>query len=329
MKIAYLTVLLSALGLTACSSLPPQTLTLTQQSDMWQHLEKFQQIAQQHQNNRAVGSEGGRWSAMYIRQYAKALGLNPQGMIFVNADHKIGQNIIVELVGQNKDQAIIVGAHYDSVTMGPGINDNASGVAVVMSVMEYYAKQQHQPPVSLYFAFWDSEEVDNAGSKHFVDQLTAQQLNGIRAYINVDRVGSKHPTALRIDADTAFINELKSTLKQQDSARQEDASVVATLNTIPTHSGDAKLQQLLSQYLESQNIAMRKEIATVRGSDHTAFMGKVPVASLMFFNQHLQEGILEFAPCDDQACDSLAQIDEQSLKIARDAVLQLITALEQ
>lgn len=327
MKIVFMA-LCSALAITACSSLPSQTATSVQPTTMWQHLEKFQQIAQANQNNRAVGSEGGRQSALYIRQYADQLGLNAQGMIFVNAQEQVGQNMIVELQGQNKDQAIILGAHYDSVTMGPGINDNASGVAVLLSVMAHYVQQQQKPPINLYFAFWDSEEEGIAGSQHFVSQLSQQQLKGIRAYINVDMVGSKNPTALLLDADKSSVDALQKQLQSSGMLEADYLPLLQGLRQLPSHAGDAHLQQVLATFFKAQNIPIREDVSTLTATDTAPFLGKVPVASVVLFNERMNGNVLEFAPCYHQACDDLAQVDKASLQLAQDAILTLIGAIE-
>ena len=328
MKIALIMALSSALALTACSNLPSQTSTSAPPTTMWQHLEKFQHIAQANQNNRAVGTEGGRLSGAYIRQYAEGLGLNTQGLIFVNREEQVGQNILVELVGQNKDQAIILGAHYDSVKMGPGINDNASGVAVLMSVMAHYAEQKQKPPVSLYFAFWDSEEVGVAGSQHFVSQLTPQQRQGSLAYINVDMVGSKNPTALLLDADKSSVNELQKQLQSRGMPKADYLPLLQGLRQLPSHAGDAHLQQVLTTFFKAHKIPIREDVSTLTATDTAAFLGKVPVASLVLFNERMNGNVLEFAPCYHQACDNLTHVDEASLQLAQDAIFTLIGAIQ-
>ena len=38
--------------------------------------------------------------------------------------------------GKIKGQTIVVGAHLDSVTQGPGINDNGSGTSTILEIAE-------------------------------------------------------------------------------------------------------------------------------------------------------------------------------------------------
>ena len=326
MKLKLFTSLCAALALSACSNMP--NTSEVYKSDMWQHLVQLEHIAKQHNNQRSVGSSGGQASAQYILDVVKTTPYTAQMLPFENRDKIVGQNVIVEIKGKNPNQAIILGAHYDSVKTGPGINDNGSGVAVLLSIIQHYAKTNTQPANTLYVAFWDSEETGIAGSNHFVKNLSQAQIKNTKAYINVDMVGTKNPTALVLDADKSSIDDLEKQLKQQGMPEKEYATLLAGFRAIPTHAGDAKLQQVLTQYLKTQNIAMREDIATVMASDTAPFMGKVPVASVILFNEQLKGSVLEFAPCYHQGCDTLEHVDDKVLKIARGAVLTLIAAVE-
>jgi Zn-dependent M28 family amino/carboxypeptidase len=56
------------------------------------------------------------------------------------ADTRTTSNVIAETPGGNPDKVVIAGAHLDSVTRGPGIVDNGSGVAAGLEI----AKQLHR-----------------------------------------------------------------------------------------------------------------------------------------------------------------------------------------
>lgn len=331
MKLKMIAALCASLAFSACSHLPTQASVTTTSSSVgaWQHVKEFQNIAKQHNNQRSVGSQGGQASAEYILKVAKTTPYTVQMLPFENREKTVGQNIIVEIKGQNPNQAIIVGAHYDSVKAGPGINDNASGVAVLLSLLEAYAKNNQQPRYTLYLAFWDSEEVGIAGSQHFAKQLSKQQLQGIQAYINVDMVGTKNPTALVLDADKSSVDDLEQQLKANGMPANEYAELLKGLRSIPSHPNDAYLQQVLSDFLKQKNIPIREDLSTLVASDTAGFLGKVPVASIILFNEQMKGDILEFAPCYHQACDDLSHIDANSLGLAQDALVQLIQAIEQ
>ncbi len=50
------------------------------------------------------------------------------------------ENVIADLPTKGKvknaDQVVVVGAHLDSVTAGPGINDNGSGSATILEIAQ-------------------------------------------------------------------------------------------------------------------------------------------------------------------------------------------------
>lgn len=295
---------------------------------MMAHLQALQLIAQQHGGNRAVGTPGGLASAQYILNEAKKSGLQVQMIPFENRNKTVGQNIIVEIQGQSKDSAVIVGAHYDSVKMGPGINDNGSGVALVLELMHSLAAQKEKPKHTVYLAFWDSEEEGIAGSQAFAEKLTPEQLKGIKAYINVDMAGTKNPEILIADADKSSVNELEKMLKERGMDKNDYQPLLDSLRSVPSHAGDQALEDQLKAFFKSKNLKIKEDVSTLTASDTAPFLGKVPVASIILFNEQMKGDELEFAPCYHKACDTLDGVDPKSLQIAGDAVIHLLGVLD-
>lgn len=301
---------------------------ILQTSRMMSHLNAFQDIAKQNGGNRAVGTKGGAASGQYIFDQAKKTPFTIQAFPFENRDKVIGQNIIVEIAGQSKDKAIILGAHYDSVKMGPGINDNASGTALLLNLVEQMAAQNIQLEHTIYVAFWDSEETGIAGSSEFVKHLLAEQLTGIKAYINVDMVGTKNPEILIADADKSSIDDMEKMLKQRGMAINDYQALLDSLRKIPSHTGDLALENTLKDFFRAKNLNIKEDVATLTASDTAAFLGKVPVSSIILFNEQMKGDVLEFAPCYHSACDTIDQVDPESLEIAAEAVLYLLKTLD-
>lgn len=295
---------------------------------MMAHLQAFQNIAQKYDGNRAVGTQGGQASAQYIIEQAKKLGFTAQILAFENREKTKGQNIVVEITGKNKDAAIIVGAHYDSVKNGPGINDNASGVAVLLELMQHYAQNKTPPQQNIILAFWDSEEVGIAGSAAYVEKLTTSQIQGIKAYINLDMVGTKQPQVLIADADKSSVDELEEMLKQQDPNNAEFNALIAGLRAIPSHPNDVILEKHLKSYAQKHGLDIKEDVSTLTASDTLPFLGKVPVSSIIMFNEQMKGDVLEFAPCYHQACDTIDLVDPKSLIFATEATLHLIDVVE-
>lgn len=106
------------------------------------------------------------------------------------------QNVIGVIKGSEQpEDYLVVSAHYDHLgylgkeTRLQGANDNASGVAMLLSLAEYYGKSANQPKKSLVFICFAAEEIGLLGSKHFVENplVPIEQTNFV---LNLDLMGS-------------------------------------------------------------------------------------------------------------------------------------------
>ena len=110
------------------------------------------------------------------------------------------RNIVAQTkTGSTKD-VVMVGAHLDSVPLGPGINDNGTGVA---AVLETALQLGAEPSVTnaVRFAFWGAEEKRLAGSVDYVFGLDRDELNDIAVYLNFDMLGSPNAGFFTYDGD--------------------------------------------------------------------------------------------------------------------------------
>ncbi len=70
---------------------------------------------------------------------------------------KTFKNIVAEISGASiSEEIVIVGAHYDSAFGTPGANDNASGVAALLDIARFLAKEK--PSRTVRFVFFANEE---------------------------------------------------------------------------------------------------------------------------------------------------------------------------
>jgi Zn-dependent M28 family amino/carboxypeptidase len=99
-------------------------------------------------------------------------------------------NVLAELKGKTKNRDVVVGAHLDSVDEGPGINDNGSGTATLLTIAEQMQNLRIKPQNTVRFAFWGAEEEGLIGSTYYVENLTPKQLAGIMLNLNFDMTGS-------------------------------------------------------------------------------------------------------------------------------------------
>ncbi len=108
----------------------------------------------------------------------------------VNAvsERRTTHNVIAESPGGSAERVVMAGGHLDSVTAGPGINDNGSGVATLLELAE--AVGRRPPGGRVRLAFWGAEELGLIGSRRYVRSLDAGERERIAAYLNFDMVGS-------------------------------------------------------------------------------------------------------------------------------------------
>ena len=81
-----------------------------------------------------------------------------------------GVNYILKFHGQNpKLDPLIIGAHYDGPIKSPGADDNASGLAALFSLAEYWTVHSHVRPI--WLVAFDQEEWGLLGSKALSREL--------------------------------------------------------------------------------------------------------------------------------------------------------------
>ncbi len=91
-------------------------------------------------------------------------------------------NIHVPLHGETP--YLLLAAHYDAVPVSTGANDNASGMAVLLSLLAAHLRQPFLPPCEILF--FDLEEAEMQGSMAYVRH---HDLSRISAMINLDLCG--------------------------------------------------------------------------------------------------------------------------------------------
>lgn len=111
------------------------------------------------------------------------------------ADYE-SSNIVARVQGRRHDSCFVFTAHYDHLgNLGrdiycPGVNDNASGTAAIVTLAAYYA--QHQPEFDIWFVAFAGEETGLRGSTHFVKN-PVMPLSQIKYLFNLDMIGDNNP----------------------------------------------------------------------------------------------------------------------------------------
>jgi acetylornithine deacetylase/succinyl-diaminopimelate desuccinylase-like protein len=165
------------------------------------------------------------------RDYLKTLF---QDLALTPAEHVYGSgtNVYATLPSTTGGtQSVVFGAHYDSVMVSPGANDNATGVATVFAVARYASKLPCRSK-SLIFVLFDEEEVGLVGSKQFAAKLKNDNTP-VHSVHTIDQMGWD------ADGDRAIELELPDTgLRELYEAAVSKLGVSVALPTSKTGSTD-------------------------------------------------------------------------------------------
>jgi Zn-dependent M28 family amino/carboxypeptidase len=153
------------------------------------------------------------------------------------AEIRTTSNVLAETPGGRADKVVVAGAHLDSVTAGPGVTDNGSGVATMLeaalnlnSTVNMFKTGGNGLANKVVFAFWGAEELNLIGSAFYVSQLTPAKRAAITININVDMLSSSNGVYFVQDGDGAHTGG-------------------------PVQPGrSAELEHVLTSYLESQGL---------------------------------------------------------------------------
>jgi aminopeptidase Y len=106
------------------------------------------------------------------------------------SEARASQNVIGTLEGAHPDQGIVyIGGHYDSVSAGPGANDDASGVAALLEAARILGTKGHLAKATLKFIAFGAEETGLDGSYNYVVANEVEVASQGIGMINLDMVG--------------------------------------------------------------------------------------------------------------------------------------------
>ena len=168
-------------------------------------------LANDSMQGRKAGTEGIEKAAKYIESQFKKIGLkyfnnnsfrqtfNYKNKRSRNQEELKLYNIIGFLEGnEKKDEIVVISAHYDHLGMKStgsgdliynGANDNATGVAAVLALAEYFKSKNNNSRSILFIAF-TAEEMGLVGSNYFGKTISPES---IVAGINIEMIGKESP----------------------------------------------------------------------------------------------------------------------------------------
>ena len=216
-------------------------------------------------------------------------------------------NVIAELPGRNAGNVVMAGAHLDSVTAGPGIQDNGSGSAALLETALLMAKSN--PQNTLRFAWWGAEERGLLGSRAYVADLPQQERDRIALYLNFDMVGSPNYIFMVYDADESTFPAPAGVPIPPGSQSIEDLfESYYTLTGQPyddaQFSGRSDYQAFIQAGIPSGGLFTGAEV--MKTEQQAAIWGGTAGQS--------------YDPCYHQACDDYDNIDLHALEVNSDAI---------
>ncbi|MFG3419095.1 M28 family peptidase [Micromonospora sp. NPDC048063] len=277
------------------------------------HLSQFQSIATANGGNRAHGRPGYLASVNYVKGQLDAAGFSTVVQSFTY-NGATGYNLIADWPGGDPNQVVMTGAHLDSVSAGPGINDNGSGSAAILETALAVARSGLTPTKHLRFGWWGAEELGLRGSQYYVNNLPSTERTKIKQYLNFDMVGSPNAGYFVYDGDNSD-----------------------GVGSGPGPAGSAQIEQTIQAYFTSIGVPTRGTDFDGR-SDYGPFINVGIPAGGTFTGA---EGIKSsthaslwggtagqaFDPCYHRSCDTTANINDTALDRNADAIAYTVWAL--
>ena len=217
-------------------------------------------------------------------------------------------NVIAETTSGDPNNVIVVGAHLDSVGVGPGINDNGSGSAMILEIAEQMSKVK--PRNKVRFIWFGAEESGLLGSEAYVASLSVQERSQIAAMLNFDMVGSPNFVRFVYDGDLSDSPPLPGGAPE----------------------GSAAIETLFLDYFASQGLATEPTAFDGR-SDYGPFIeAGIPAGGLFTGAEGIKTaeqaaiygGVAgeQYDPCYHLSCDDIDNLSLTALDQMSDAALR-------
>ena len=232
------------------------------------------------------------------------------------------RNVIAESVSGDPDTVVMAGAHLDSVSSGPGIQDNGTGSAAILEVALQLAAQFNVNSEDAFllknkvrFALWGAEESGLIGSTFYVNNFVEndpEALEDIALYLNFDMIGSPNFTRGIYDGD-------QSTFEAP----------------VPVPAGSAQIESVFEDFYEANDLAYQDSEFSGR-SDYQAFINNgIPSGGLFTGAEDIKTekeaaiyggtAGIQKDPCYHEACDTFDNISLEVFDQNADAVAYAVT----
>jgi aminopeptidase S len=261
-------------------------------------LKELQSIAEKNGGNRHTGEPGFKASLEFIKKKLDAAGFETKVQEFDGG----GQNLVADWPkGGSAKDTVMVGSHLDSVSDGPGINDNGTGSAGVLETALAVADEKLEPAKHLRFAWWGGEEEGLLGSQHYVQSLSDDQVKSISTYLNFDMIGSPNAGHFVYQDDEAVAKVLKDYFK----SKKVTTAVSEEVNGRSDHASFAEAGITVGGTFTGAGEVMTEEQAKEWG-------GKAGEP---------------YDSCYHSKCDDFSNVNEKALNLHSDAMAHAVWEL--
>ena len=116
--------------------------------------------------------------------------------------------MVAEKIGPG-EAVVVLGGHYDTVPEVAGANDNASGIAVLLTIARML--EDIDLPFTLRIVPFGSEELGLLGSRFYVESLSEEELSNTKVMLNFDALATGPGVSVFGDGDiTAMLSAIGS-----------------------------------------------------------------------------------------------------------------------
>jgi Zn-dependent M28 family amino/carboxypeptidase len=232
---------------------------------------------------------------------------------FINEDVQT-KNVIAETPGGRTDRTVVVGGHLDSVYEGPGINDDGSGVSMMLETAEQMQVLGIAPRNKVRFIFFSGEEQGLLGSDYYVSQLSKKQIQDISAMLDFDMLASPNYARFIYDGNG-------------------DEHGFAGPN------GSGTIEQVFKDFWDTQGLAYETIPFDGRSDNDALTTAGIPAGGIFAGAEVIKQPYpvplyggragFAFDRCYHQLCDNLTNINDQGLSEHSDAAVHAILTFAQ
>jgi hypothetical protein len=210
-RIAGVVALVALAALTVASLwtvLPPSPAGPDAPPDQFSAARAYTHVQRIGENVHVAGSAAADDVRAYIMETLRSYGLQPQIQDAVGADSALGhgyamahvRNVVAVLHGSAPSVPVVAMAHYDSVQVSHGANDDGAGVTSLLETARAMA-QGPRPRNDVVFLFTEAEEACLCGAEAFVHDDPLALHGGV--VLNMESRGSTGPAIM---FETSFDN---------------------------------------------------------------------------------------------------------------------------